>query len=1599
MPKKSNRVKKACNQEVRVNNEEHRETKLFNSSSDEQYSLASDCLSLVDGINWEVEVRLNKEEVRKFVNFQARILVVGDANGHSSIEGLIADVEIDEKNLHWIVVENATSGGKFHDRLRIEINDVKSIEEMTKEPVPTIPKNVEKRAPSIRRASTTSGYDSHSSPRASRSSAATPTRMDHPNPSRSRSQDATKVRVLSRSNSGSQFHNSYAAALKGQSEKRSEVTLMYPDLKESSFPPLISNEDSIAVKVGESINTPLKPAILRPATPKMAPQEPQVQVPEIMVTKTNNDAVRKIYPTLPAEEMTVVPIFKVNEPVVHFVPPPPTFLPKWEESIQGQPTGNGKPRKFSRRTELCSYFIKYAYRRLDKERGDAINGRREPDFHYAILRACDLAEMDVNENEVRGIKIGHDTNLMNEEVLEGIFHVIYLLPSTKVAPHHQTTELQDFEANRPSMMIKDPKTGLLLYPIKFTETGFVDELYLMALWKKFSPDIAFQLWMEMHQINKFLVEHELHTRTPDCFAQIESSAFKEQLRYDWEKDFVKADIQFLPWYQKTVGRPRSPINNNFLTIPPPSHSGQSQGYFSRPAESSGPSPDTSRSSSSASEGQYHLHPKQWPIEMSTKPSAPPAIPVQHEGNVNRPELMEEKLKAYKTIIGAAANEQPALQEMFTNWTKELCPLSFQDFVAKRKMDQLQPPTSMELSLSDRLRRMVINPEANPDSYQSLQSSSGSEVEYVESGLTDLSTKTVEEWDYFNRRMCLRLPTTVSDEITQSIMIEGNMREGVGLDIVSSITCHDFLPGGRFAHIFIPNYVYIPPEISAIVNFTYERLHNHYFIIWRRLYAARWEAQKFLRSNYKQHLENVPEAATCPWIQLLLNQDVVKTFPFEDIDIIQMAEAVKSIPGQKVHILRNRQFYDRFLRPLERLFALDMPLRDRLFYAMEDVDATEDLTAIVLQLVGIRLLPLNLAPRFVTEEFSRIRHLRAEDFIVRSMMDSPIQLVNQVTLKASHQRRYKHESDRVDAKRILKQLGKDAEINGTFQGNMEDYFQVLNEAIVDCRESMEVIRKQIQENYSLVSRTTSESDKKDCLENIAVLKDRQMQNEAAYNKQWRTYEDLLHKKVKNLSSSSDDGLPTDVEMISSSKSVLGSYLTSWKVRRQELSKEKVGISVCLTNVSQTKKNTPTLQDIEYRKTLLQRQVEIDSQISELSEKIQLGEDKYQKLKPDPHPQLKELDDWCEDNSEDYWNSHYPQVPANQVSSQQPKAQSQQTQRRKIAPSLPAPPPSWQKREKPTWNDSNTFRRNATTSQVYLPNPYSKKQTLFAPHPTPTPPVPPKPQVHHGVPERFMPTRLQPIQAATKSTSVSSVDNWPKKAAIQRKSALVWLPLPFHQLPTSLSLWDGKNVKTAPKWATRSNSILNVSNHVENFTTKLDVTSTEDHFLLKIASANGVNFETRLEIKMGLNQATMLPDIVVIYETSTDRMTGFKNVGTTPFPAFHLMQILLAMEDLMAKEFPPLTEDRNLTEMTLFKTDFTEFSGAKITFQMQLQVVSIVGMMGMERMVRLKQMDQSRDNIVQFPWIHLPRIQKLWWNFYEDSKMQTIESRKNSVIRRQ
>ena len=121
-----------------------------------------------------------------------------------------------------------------------------------------------------------------------------------------------------------------------------------------------------------------------------------------------------------------------------------------------------------------------------------------------------------------------------------------------------------------------------------------------------------------------------------------------------------------------------------------------------------------------------------------------------------------------------------------------------------------------------------------------------------------------------------------------------------------------------------------------------------------------------------------------------------------------------------------------------------------------------------------------------------------------------------------------------------------------------------------------------------------------------------------------------------------------------------------------------------------------------------------------------------------------------------------------------------------------------------------------------------------------------------------------------------------------------------------------------------------------------------------------------------------------------MTSYKTVSSISFQSNHLLSLVLALQGLMTQHFTPLLEDKFRTDMNLWRTNFTEYEGASVLFDMQLQLLLVHGTTGTERMVRLQRMDADHTQfLIKFPWLHLPRIHKLWWGFYENAKTQKID----------
>ena len=104
---------------------------------------------------------------------------------------------------------------------------------------------------------------------------------------------------------------------------------------------------------------------------------------------------------------------------------------------------------------------------MQKESDDAKIEQRALDFHYAILRACDQAEIETKVSEIRQLRIQPNGNLAEEGMLEQIFKYILLMPLTKTPIRLSPNIFVDFK-DKPQMEVVDKKMGMMFYPIKYT---------------------------------------------------------------------------------------------------------------------------------------------------------------------------------------------------------------------------------------------------------------------------------------------------------------------------------------------------------------------------------------------------------------------------------------------------------------------------------------------------------------------------------------------------------------------------------------------------------------------------------------------------------------------------------------------------------------------------------------------------------------------------------------------------------------------------------------------------------------------------------------------------------------------------------------------------------------------------------------------------------------------------------------------------------------------------------------------------------------------------------------------------------------------------
>ncbi len=117
-------------------------------------------------------------------------------------------------------------------------------------------------------------------------------------------------------------------------------------------------------------------------------------------------------------------------------------------------------------------------------------------------------------------------------------------------------------------------------------------------------------------------------------------------------------------------------------------------------------------------------------------------------------------------------------------------------------------------------------------------------------------------------------------------IQGNYKlEKTVWPALMSISPDNFRPLGRFGHIFIPKYVYVPREVFTYLNIQLPKGTPAYHLTWQFFYAALQEANKWTDGK------DITQS-TSHWTDILLDTNATNNIPFNLIDVIQAEAAQK-----------------------------------------------------------------------------------------------------------------------------------------------------------------------------------------------------------------------------------------------------------------------------------------------------------------------------------------------------------------------------------------------------------------------------------------------------------------------------------------------------------------------------------------------------------------------------------------------------------------------------------------------------------------------------------------------------------------------------------
>ncbi len=363
----------------------------------------------------------------------------------------------------------------------------------------------------------------------------------------------------------------------------------------------------------------------------------------------------------------------------------------------------------------------------------------------------------------------------------------------------------------------------------------------------------------------------------------------------------------------------------------------------------------------------------------------------------------------------------------------------------------------------------------------------------------------QDWSNLFAAQCIQVPTQNNLPREEELALRANFTNIVKSKALDSITPEDFKEFGRLRHVYIGRQPMVPPEVYKILRIPTNDNLTAVYVLWRRLYIARCEAAKGYTFEFP-----VKEWDKYPWIALLCDSRVTKTFNWDDIDGLQFWWAHKDTSYQKLQTESFANLYNNFVRPLERLFALDMPLNEKLQSALHSRDATEDLSTFLLKLIGWEEWPLALSQKTVIEELSKIRATPVAMFSRADMMAQPIKMHKKVDCYPTNTNSYKSQSVREDLRRRGININKIFRIETKFE--LDEKAKDLGESLIEAIATVEAGHEQlralvIKKGYTLDFSLRQDLEKAE----IKAKKTLDSKKEELF-KLWKEFQRVLEKRA-------------------------------------------------------------------------------------------------------------------------------------------------------------------------------------------------------------------------------------------------------------------------------------------------------------------------------------------------------------------------------------------------------------------------------------------------------------------------------------------------------